>query len=133
VFHERVDLAISNVSLEPALFITSRRINAKTANAVTWAHWSIETYQHILDVSYGEDTSRLANENTAQNLGVVRRLVQNLLSAVEPRRSFSINDAIAVATPNSGYMSSIGGLSDFATALGISRSCSNALDFLCIV
>ncbi len=87
VFRWRVDLTTSNVSLEPALFITSRRMDAKTANAVARAHWDIETYHHILDVSYVENTFRLANENAAQNLGVVRRLVQNLLSAVEPRRS----------------------------------------------
>jgi predicted transposase YbfD/YdcC len=87
VFRWRVDLATSNVSFEPALFITSRRMDAKTANDVARAHWGIETYHHILDVSYGEDASRVANENAAHNLGMVRRLVQNLLSEVEPRRS----------------------------------------------
>jgi predicted transposase YbfD/YdcC len=75
------------VSFAAALFITSRRKDAKTANEVALAHWGIETYHHILDVSYEEDASRLANENTAHNPGMVRRLVQNLLSAVEPRRS----------------------------------------------
>ncbi len=34
-----------------------------------------------------EALAALANENAAQNLGVVRRLVLNLLSEVEPRRS----------------------------------------------
>ena len=87
VLRWRVDLTTSKVSFEPALFITSRRMDAKTANAVARAHWGIETYHHLLDVSYGEDASTVANENAAQNLGVVRRLVQNLLTDVEPRRS----------------------------------------------
>jgi predicted transposase YbfD/YdcC len=83
----RVDLATSNVSFEPALFITSRQKDGKSANDVLQAHWGIVTSRHVLDVSSGEDASRVANENATYNLNVVQRLVQNLLSEVAPRGS----------------------------------------------
>lgn len=43
-------------------------------------HWSIENELHwSLDVSFGEDSSRVRTRNAAKNLGILRGLVMNLL------------------------------------------------------
>lgn len=57
---------------------------AKTiANAVR-SHWGIENQLHwVMDVSFGEDTSRARVKNAQANLGVLRRVALSLLKNAE--------------------------------------------------
>lgn len=87
IFRWRVDVKTSRVSHEAAMYITSRRMDAKTAGATAQAHWGIEAFHYVLDVTYGEDACTIADVNAAHNLGLVRRLAQGLLGQVEPKRS----------------------------------------------
>lgn len=44
------------------------------------SHWEIENSLHwILDIAYREDESRARNENSAENLNIVRHLTLNML------------------------------------------------------
>ena len=45
-------------------------------------HWSIENGQHwVLDVTFGEDRSRVRERNAARNLAVLRRIALDLMRA----------------------------------------------------
>jgi len=49
---------------------------------VVRAHWTIENNQHwLLDVALAEDRVQTRNDNTAENLAVLRRLALNRLRA----------------------------------------------------
>lgn len=87
VFRWRVDLSTSRISNDAALYITSRPMTPAEAAKRVRAHWEIEALHHVLDVSYGEEAHRIASANAAHNLGAIRRLVQGLLGAVDPKRS----------------------------------------------
>lgn len=49
------------------------------------SHWKIENNLHwIMDVTFGEDTSRIRKGNEAQNVATLRRVASFLLAATEP-------------------------------------------------
>ena len=51
-------------------------------------HWGIENRLHwVLDVSFGEDGNRTRRGNGAENLGLLRRLVQGLLLKVKGKQT----------------------------------------------
>ena len=53
-------------------------------------HWRVENNCHWqLDVTFGEDASRVQQRNAAANLGVVRRLALNLLKQEEAEMSIA--------------------------------------------
>ena len=64
------------------LVALSRPLKPAEALRVVRAHWSIENNQHwMLDVGFNEDRSHTRNDNTAENLAVLRRLALNLVRA----------------------------------------------------
>lgn len=65
---------------EVCYFIGSRRMAARRYAAALRNHWGIENHQHWhLDVSFGEDTSRVGNRHGAANLALLRKLALSLL------------------------------------------------------
>lgn len=88
VLRWRHTLSSSNTSNDASLDITSRTMDAAEAGAAARAHWEIEAFHHVLDVTFGEDACTIADHNTAQNLGVVRGVAQSILGQVEPKRTF---------------------------------------------
>jgi hypothetical protein len=49
------------------------------ANSIR-AHWGVENSVHyVLDVTFGQDTSRVRKGNAAENFGIARKLALNLL------------------------------------------------------
>lgn len=87
VFRWRVDTVSGRISHDAALYISSRAMTPGDASKAVRGHWEIEAFHHILDVSYGEDAATIANVNAAHNLGAIRRMVQGLLGAVDPKKS----------------------------------------------
>ena len=69
-----------NTSHEVRYFIGSRLASAKCYGEALRNHWRIENCQHWqLDVSFGEDGSRIQNRNGAENFAMLRRIALNLL------------------------------------------------------
>lgn len=67
-------------------------------------HWAIENGQHwVLDVTFGEDRSRVREQNAARNLALLRRIALNLLRADASLKA-SLKGKRKVAAWNDTYM-----------------------------
>lgn len=65
---------------ETAYYISSRVQSARYLGRMVRQHWQIENGLHyVLDVSLGEDASRVRRDNAAINLGTMRNMVINVL------------------------------------------------------
>ncbi len=61
-------------------YILSRKLNARSFGAVVRGHWSIENSLHWqLDMSFGEDRSRIRKGHADANFAIVRRMALSLL------------------------------------------------------
>ncbi len=65
---------------ETRYYILSRKLSAKEFAAAVRGHWSIENSLHWqLDVTFGEDQSRLRRGHAAANFSILRRTALSLL------------------------------------------------------
>jgi predicted transposase YbfD/YdcC len=65
---------------EVCYFIGSRRMAARRYAQALRAHWGIETNLHWqLDVSFGEDASRIENRHGAESFALLRKLALAIL------------------------------------------------------
>jgi predicted transposase YbfD/YdcC len=61
-------------------YILSRKLNARSFGAAVRGHWSIENSLHWqLDMSFGEDSSRIRKGHADANFAIVRRMALSLL------------------------------------------------------
>jgi predicted transposase YbfD/YdcC len=68
-------------TFERRFFISSLPADAKRIASAVRAHWLVENALHwTLDVVFNEDGSRIRKKNAAQNMGLVRHIVFNMLS-----------------------------------------------------
>jgi predicted transposase YbfD/YdcC len=68
------------VTHETAYYISSLPADAARLLQATQHHWAIENSFHwVLDVTFGEDCSRIRNEDSAENMAVLRSIALNLL------------------------------------------------------
>ncbi len=82
-------------------FIGSRRMSARKYAQALRGHWGIENNLHWhLDVSFGEDKSRIAERHAAENFGVLRKTALSLLkrhpaktSIARKRKAAALNTA----------------------------------------
>ncbi|MDR2580974.1 MAG: ISAs1 family transposase [Fibromonadaceae bacterium] len=58
-------------------FISSRDLNAEDLLLHARLEWSVETMHWLLDVHFGEDFCRAAEQNTQENLNIIRKIVLN--------------------------------------------------------
>ena len=67
-------------AVQARYYISSLDSSAERLLAAIRAHWSIENSLHwSLDVTFGEDQSRIRNENAPQNMATLRQISHNLL------------------------------------------------------
>ena len=76
---------------ETRYFVTSRLLSARDLAHAVRAHWRIETSLHwVLDVTFGEDLSRLRKGHGAKNMAIVRHLALNLVRQLQDNRSIKL-------------------------------------------
>jgi predicted transposase YbfD/YdcC len=69
----------TGVSREVRYFISSLSLNPEKALSVVRQHWFVENQHHwVLDVTFGEDASRIRRGDAAENMAVLRRLALNI-------------------------------------------------------
>lgn len=66
-------------STQVRYFISSLSLDPEKASQAVRHHWFVENKLHwVLDVTFGEDKSRIRRENAGENLTVLRRLALNI-------------------------------------------------------
>ena len=76
------------IESERRSYISSRALSAAAFAAAARGHWAIENKLHwVLDVTFGEDLSRLRVGHGAKNMAVVRHFALNLVRQVADKRS----------------------------------------------
>jgi predicted transposase YbfD/YdcC len=77
---ERRRIVGETESLERHYYITSLAPQARPLAEAVRGHWGIENRLHwVLDVTFGEDTSRVRKAYAPENLGLLRRIALNVL------------------------------------------------------
>lgn len=68
------------MTVEQRYFISSLPANAEEIAKAIRSHWAIENSLHwVLDVTMGEDLSRVRKDHAPENMAIVRHIVLNLL------------------------------------------------------
>lgn len=69
---------------EQRYFISSLPANAQEIAQAVRSHWGIENSLHwVLDVTLGEDNSRIRKKNAPENMAIVRHIILNLLRSAK--------------------------------------------------
>jgi predicted transposase YbfD/YdcC len=85
---------------EAHYFIGSRTMSARKYAQVLRGHWRIENNLHWqLDVSFGEDASRIQERNEAANFGVLRKMALSLLKQHSRKDSIARKRKAAALDP----------------------------------
>ena len=80
--------AAGRTRTETRYFISSRALTPKNAAKAIRGHWAIENRLHwVLDVTFGDDLSRLRKGFGAQNMATVRHFALNLVRVANDKRS----------------------------------------------
>ena len=88
------------------LYISSRRASAKDFAKWVRQHWSIENKCHwVADVIFEEDDNLMDRGNSAENMGLFRRLAMNIAAVADPQRGLAA--VRRAATFGEGYLKGI--------------------------
>jgi predicted transposase YbfD/YdcC len=75
------------VSQETRYFISSSLVPAERMLAAVRLHWGIENQLHwVLDMSFGEDQSRIRKGNAPSNVGIIRHAALNMIRRSKTKR-----------------------------------------------
>jgi predicted transposase YbfD/YdcC len=86
---------------ETRFFISSRALTPAEAAVAVREHWAIENRLHwVLDVSFGDDQSRLRKGHGARNMATVRHFALNLVRTATDKRSIKSRRKIAGWDPD---------------------------------
>ena len=73
-------------SCERRAYISSLDAPAARMSTLVRGHWHVENKLHwVLDVTFGEDRTKIAKKNGAENLALVRKIALNMLQNVPAR------------------------------------------------
>ena len=76
---------------ETRYYVSSATLSAVGAAEAVRSHWAIENSLHwVLDVTFGDDQSRLRTGHGAKNMAVVRHFAINLVRAIKDKRSIKL-------------------------------------------
>jgi len=81
---------------ETRYFVSSRPLAPAEAAAAVRGHWAIENRLHwVLDVTFGDDLSRLRKGHGARNMATVRHFALNIVRAANDKRSIKSRRKLA--------------------------------------
>jgi predicted transposase YbfD/YdcC len=76
---------------ETRYYIASAALSVARAAAAVRSHWAIENSLHwVLDVTFGDDQSRLRTGHGAKNMAVIRHFAINLVRSIQDKRSIRL-------------------------------------------
>ena len=88
-------------------YISSRKLSARSFGAAVRSHWGIENSLHWqLDMSFGEDRSRVRKDHADANMGALRRASLSLLKNEESKK-VGIKNKRLIAAWNAGYLKQV--------------------------
>ena len=91
---------------ETRYYVSSAALSADRAAQAVRSHWAIENSLHwVLDVTFGDDQSRLRTGHGAKNMAVVRHFAINLVRSVTDKRSVKLRRKCATWNPD--YLATI--------------------------
>ena len=91
---------------ETRYYVSSAALSAQRAAEAVRSHWAIENSLHwVLDVTFGDDQSRLRKGHGAKNMAVVRHFAINLARAAKDKRSVRLRRKCAGWDPK--YLATI--------------------------
>jgi predicted transposase YbfD/YdcC len=91
---------------ETRYYVSSAKLSAIRAAEAVRSHWAIENSLHwVLDVTFGEDQSRLRTGHGAKNMAIVRHFAINLVRTLNDKRSIRLRRKRAGWEP--AYLASI--------------------------
>jgi predicted transposase YbfD/YdcC len=110
---KRIGVAISDTVRggkscdEVRYYILSKRLSARSFGAAVRGHWGIENSCHWqLDMSFGEDRSRIRKGHADANFAVVRRMALSLLKN-EKGQKVGVKTKRLTAGWNDGYLEQV--------------------------
>lgn len=102
--HRAEKLKQDDLAFETRYYISSRQGDAAFFGQLVRGHWRIENELHWrLDVIFGEDASRKQKGNAPQNIGIIRRLVLNMLKNNGEPDKVSVNRRMNKCALNDEY------------------------------
>jgi predicted transposase YbfD/YdcC len=97
----------TKVTKETRYYISSLRDSAQQVAAAVRQHWGIENSLHwVLDVTLGEDASRIRKDHAPENLALLRRLALNLIKKAK-RPKASVRGSIKKAGWDNSFLEAI--------------------------
>ena len=94
----------NSITEETQFFLTSLSCDAQRIGSAIRLHWGIENQLHwVLDVTFGEDDSRIRQGHGAENFSLLRRLAIGVLNQ-ETSSKRSLRQKARLASMNSDYM-----------------------------
>ncbi|MFL5063581.1 MAG: ISAs1 family transposase [Xanthobacteraceae bacterium] len=91
---------------ETRYYVSSAALSAARAAEAVRSHWAIENSLHwVLDVTFGDDQSRLRTGHGAKNMAVVRHFAINLVRTATDKRSIKLRRKCATWNPD--YLATI--------------------------
>jgi len=92
---------------EVRYYISSRKLSARSFGAAVRSHWGIENSLHWqLDMSFGEDRSRVRKDHADANMGALRRAGLSLLKNEESKK-VGIKNKRLIAAWNVDYLKQV--------------------------
>jgi len=86
---------------ETRYYVSSADLNAERAGQAVRGHWAIENSLHwVLDVTFGDDQSRLRKGFGAKNMAVIRHFALNLVRSAKDKHSIKLRRKLATWTPD---------------------------------
>jgi len=91
---------------ETRYYVSSAALSAMRAAEAIRSHWAIENSLHwVLDVTFGDDQSRLRTGHGAKNMAIVRHFAINLVRTANDKRSIRLRRKCA--TWSTEYLATI--------------------------